>query len=265
MNLVNATDPQRAHDEFQKYLDHWEAKFYNRLAPVLIAAVKLQVQTGSQRAMTYIETRATPMLYRQIEGLYREAWKQVTEAQKQLEEWERRAAPFQLTYKASTAEPSISDFMSEQLARIYSYAGSRIKEISTTLTTYVRNLIFTKVQTGRSNDEIAREIRRQAPEIGKVRAATIARTETHGAALAGIEASMKKKRIRVKMKTWWSAQDDRVRKTHAAVHGTTIPVEEKFQVGDSLMERPGDPEGSAEEVINCRCSILYTTETSNPL
>jgi hypothetical protein len=31
------------------------------------------------------------------------------------------------------------------------------------------------------------------------------------------------------------------------------------------MSRPGDPEGSAEEVINCRCSILYTTEDSNPI
>lgn len=264
--LINVASPQKAHDEFQRHLDVWEQKFFVKLMPVLTAAVRLQVNTGSQRAKAYVEQRATPILVQQINGLYRSAWHQVTEAQEWLEAQDRKAARGRLVYKESTfTEPSISDFMASQLGRIRSYAASRIKEISQTLTDYIRQLIFDKVQTGRSNDEIAREIRARAPEIGRVRAATIARTETHGAALAGIEKSMKAKRIRVKKKTWWSAQDSRVRATHVAVHGTTIPVDEKFQVGDSEMERPGDPEGSAEEVINCRCSVLYTTETSNPL
>lgn len=266
--LINVDNPQRAHDEFQHHLDVWEQKFFIKLVPVLTAAVRLQVNTGSQRAKAYVEQRATPLLVQQLSGLYRAAWHQVADAQAALEARERRwhaPRPLAYTKEASFTEPSISEFMTAQLGRIRSYAASRIKEISQTLTDYIRQLVFDKVQTGRSNDVIAREIRARAPEIGRVRAATIARTETHGAALAGIEQSMKAKRIRVKKKTWWSAQDDRVRATHVAVHGVTIPVDEKFTVGDSEMERPGDPEGSAEEVINCRCSILYTTETSNPL
>lgn len=260
MSLINPTSNTSADQEFQAYLDVKEAELHRRLMPILTAAVRLQVGTGSQRARAYVEERATPVLYRHIVKLFEDAWDDVTDA---IDRVERKARPFGvLTYKADPApwKPTFTDFMSEQLGYIASYAAQRIKEISGTLTDYIRQLVFDKVKEGLPNTDIAREIRNRAPEIGKVRAATIARTETHGAALDAIERSLKKKRIRVRKKTWWTAQDARVRATHVAVHGVTIPMDEKFSVGDSMMSRPGDPEGSAEEVINCRCSILYVTD-----
>lgn len=264
MSLINPTNNTVADQEFQAYLDVRETDLHRQLMPILAAAIRLQVSTGSQRAKAYVETRATPILARHITKLYREAWIDVTAAMARLE---AKTQPFGvLTYKAAPARaPTLTEFLSEQLDYIRSYSANRIREISRTLTDYIRGLVFTGVQEGKPNDQIAREIRASTNEISKNRAATIARTETHGAALAGIESSLKRKRIRVRKKTWWTAQDDRVRDTHAAVHGVTIEMDAKFEVGKSRMSRPGDPEGDAEEVINCRCSILYTTEDSNPI
>jgi uncharacterized protein with gpF-like domain len=99
------------------------------------------------------------------------------------------------------------------------------------------------------------------PEISRNRAATIARTETHNSAMAAIDESLKYKKIKVVSKTWWSLRDKKVRASHKAVHGTTVPYNEPFSVGGSHMMRPGDDSlgAGAEEIINCRCSVLFNT------
>jgi SPP1 gp7 family putative phage head morphogenesis protein len=83
------------------------------------------------------------------------------------------------------------------------------------------------------------------------RAETIARTEVGSAAnqaahdglLAG----------GAPYKGWLSAQDDRVRDTHAAIDGQVVHVLETFSNG--LMQ-PGDSSGRPEEVVNCRCTVV---------
>jgi hypothetical protein len=37
-------------------------------------------------------------------------------------------------------------------------------------------------------------------------------------------------------------------------------MDEPFIVGESELMYPSDPEGPAEEVINCRCAVLYNPE-----
>ena len=64
-------------------------------------------------------------------------------------------------------------------------------------------------------------------------------------------------------KEWISATDERTRPTHRAVNGVVVNQTDFFTVGDSLMMYPGDPRGSAKEVINCRCSIApFPKETA---
>jgi hypothetical protein len=55
------------------------------------------------------------------------------------------------------------------------------------------------------------------------------------------------------VKVWFSMEDERVRPTHAAAHGQSVPVGEKFTVGGSPMDHPGDMSAPIEEWINCRC------------
>jgi hypothetical protein len=92
------------------------------------------------------------------------------------------------------------------------------------------------------------------------RAATIARTETHNASQFGVNYIAKEIEADtgIKMvKAWVASQDERTRPTHAEQDADNwIGMDESFIVGDSIMMYPADPNGSAEEVINCRCALV---------
>lgn len=61
-------------------------------------------------------------------------------------------------------------------------------------------------------------------------------------------------------KKWIDVGDKRERKTHLEVGGITLPIGEPFSVGDSLLQFPKDTSlgASADEIVNCRCSIQYS-------
>jgi len=58
-------------------------------------------------------------------------------------------------------------------------------------------------------------------------------------------------------KMWVSQRDGRVRHTHRIADGQTVPINGYFTVGNSMLAYPTDPEGSPEEVVNCRCRVSY--------
>lgn len=92
------------------------------------------------------------------------------------------------------------------------------------------------------------------------RAVVVARTETMGAlnasrtdafqALAEEDEEGEYERI------WLATLDTRTRKAHRDVDGDRAPVGEPFEVGGEFLMFPGDPSGSASNVINCRCTTL---------
>lgn len=61
----------------------------------------------------------------------------------------------------------------------------------------------------------------------------------------------------VQRKEWLATMDDRVRDSHAEMDGQVVAVDDPFVTGNGAsLQYPGDPDGPAEEVINCRCTIL---------
>ncbi len=63
----------------------------------------------------------------------------------------------------------------------------------------------------------------------------------------------------VKKKEWISAGDGNEREGHDEVEGP-VDIDKPFIVnGESLMA-PGDPGGSPENVINCRCTVAPVVE-----
>lgn len=90
------------------------------------------------------------------------------------------------------------------------------------------------------------------------RAERIARTEVVGASNGGAFHAYGQNGIR--WKAWLAAIDERTRPTHLEAHGryaeNPIPMEEPFVVGGVKLLYPGDPSGTPEEIINCRCTIL---------
>lgn len=55
---------------------------------------------------------------------------------------------------------------------------------------------------------------------------------------------------------WLATADDRTRDAHAEADGQVKPVHEPFDVGGEQLMYPGDPAGSADNDINCRCTEL---------
>lgn len=58
-------------------------------------------------------------------------------------------------------------------------------------------------------------------------------------------------------KEWLATSDDRTREWHAEADGQRVPYAEPFDVMGEAMMYPGDPAGSAANVVNCRCVVLY--------
>lgn len=60
-------------------------------------------------------------------------------------------------------------------------------------------------------------------------------------------------------KRWLTELDERVRETHQEMEGVTIPIDDLFLVGESLMEMPKDSSHGADpkEIVNCRCVLEY--------
>jgi SPP1 gp7 family putative phage head morphogenesis protein len=92
-------------------------------------------------------------------------------------------------------------------------------------------------------------------DMDGTRAARIARTETSGAMNFGSYATYKTEGVG--KKEWLATQDDRTRDDHADpdVDGQVRPIDDAFDVGDDQLMYPGDPDGDADEVVNCRCSL----------
>ena len=57
------------------------------------------------------------------------------------------------------------------------------------------------------------------------------------------------------IKRWHTIMDGRERISHEAVNGKEVPNTGKFKVQGQFLKWPGDPEGEASNVINCRCGV----------
>jgi uncharacterized protein with gpF-like domain len=235
--LLNVSDD----DHFQAYLDREEQRLYVPMAGILTAGVRLQVNRTSVAAEVYIVERGGPLLLKTYRRIYRDQFRAVSALERKAE------------------GDSITEFMAEQERYLKAEGARKIVDIAESLRDFVRGVVLGMLQDGKGTETIARALSGQAPEIGRTRAATIARTETHNAALAAIDQTLKFKNITVQKKTWWANRDRRTRPTHRAAHGQEKPLDEPFIVGGEKMMRPGDDSfgAGAEEIINCRCSVLY--------
>jgi hypothetical protein len=110
-------------------------------------------------------------------------------------------------------------------------------------------------EKGEGMDDISDRVRGVFTSLSKGEADRIARTETglafnfarhESGAAAG-----------VKYKSWLSSHGPNVRPEHEEAEEryseNPIPLEEPFQVAGEELMHPGDPSGSAGNVINCQC------------
>ena len=58
-------------------------------------------------------------------------------------------------------------------------------------------------------------------------------------------------------KIWLSTMDLRTRDQHLFIHNQKVKKGNNFLVNGESLAHPGDPSGSPENVINCRCTLAY--------
>lgn len=235
----------RSDKEFQAYLDRQEQRLHNRLFPILRAGIRLQVSQGAVHGQNYIISRGEQALRVHYKRIYRDVY----------------TATYHQTKQERTG---VTDFLDKQLSWLSRRAANLIADISQALMDYIRNIIMDGVNKGWSNDRITREIYDSADDISRTRAATIARTETHNSATAAMSETIDSLGIDVRTKQWLSAGDQRVRPSHVAMDGVTVPYSEPFQTEDGDCMFPGDDSLGMDEsgLINCRCTCLYFSEES---
>lgn len=82
-----------------------------------------------------------------------------------------------------------------------------------------------------------------------------------GSYMAGREAE--KQGLEVE-KTWLSIMDMNVRPSHKHLHGTTIPLDEKFHGYHGVLRFPHDPEAPPQETYRCRCRMAVHLAGKSP-
>jgi hypothetical protein len=120
------------------------------------------------------------------------------------------------------------------------------------------NDLTTKISSGIESGDVRDRLRTVIQETGEFsakRAELIARTEVtrafNAGSLAGAQALGEFGPVE---KVWATGLDGRVRDTHLEAEGQYVPINDSFDVGGFAMSAPGD--GPAEEVVNCRCTML---------
>lgn len=157
----------------------------------------------------------------------------------------------------------------ERIARLYmELRGGQVATSAAGVSGKVLARVINEgLNAGLSNAEIAKNINSTFTQVSRFRSETIARTESHTAAqfssnqsvaIAAPEAT----------KIWTTAGDERVRSfsegdkySHRAIDGQEKLMNQPFEVpgrnGTELLDFPGDPKGSAANIINCRCVQVY--------
>ena len=154
----------------------------------------------------------------------------------------------------------------EQMIDLYYllYGADRVVGITNTTRNIIRGAIFAGEAEALGVAAISKLIiEKTSGSIGRARAATIARTETHAAASYATHETTKDLPITFR-KEWSSVGDARTRSHHASMNGVQVGENEDFIVKvngtEYRMAHTHDPRGGAVNNINCRCTTLYIAD-----
>lgn len=161
------------------------------------------------------------------------------------------AATFGISFDVQA--PYVQDFIR---VRANQLAG----HVTDTTYTAIKGALSEGVGQGESIPDIAKRIRTLFQQTYKNRSTVVARTEVISAyngstaevvnnvpddVAAGME--------------WLATSDDRTRDAHAFANGQRIAAGGAFIVGGESLRYPGDPAGSADNVVQCRCTVFPIT------
>jgi len=142
----------------------------------------------------------------------------------------------------------------------HSDAFAEVKKINAATKTILRRVVRREKDAGASYTVIAKAIADKAKQINKKRAMKIARTEVHRGSTYAVDEAVRSTRRQFE-REWVSMRDDRTRPEpgtnpphnrwdHRAANGQRRAMGVPFDVSGEKLMHPGDPNGSAANVIN---------------
>jgi hypothetical protein len=138
------------------------------------------------------------------------------------------------------------------------YAAEKVVQISLTTKNILKRLIKLGEENGLSYREIGKDILEKTEILTMYRAAKISRTEVHTGTNTAIHESVRALGT-IDEKEWLAAMDIRTRQEHMDADGERVGMNEMYMMTGEPMRYPGDPAGSAWNVIHCRCAELFHT------
>lgn len=145
---------------------------------------------------------------------------------------------------------------------IASRANKLAGQVSETTYESIKATIGEGVAQGEDIPTLAERVREVFSSASKERATTIARTEVISAfnGSTSLVASQLPSDVAAGQE-WIATMDSRTRGDHADANGQRVPIGQPFSVAGFAMAYPGDPNGGADQIVNCRCTIgLLTAE-----
>lgn len=143
--------------------------------------------------------------------------------------------------------------------------ASKVRGVSSQTARLIKRAVRLGEVDGEGVAKIAKLIREKTDgSVGRARASTIARTETHAAASYATHEATKELGLPAQRKRWVSVSDGRTRSHHAAANGQEVGMDEPFIIryngGEIKMQYPHDGSGGAANNINCRCLAIYFSD-----
>lgn len=119
--------------------------------------------------------------------------------------------------------------------------------------------VTSSILQGKSIKGMADDLQRRIITMGRSSAIRTARTAVTGAQNAGrMDSYAAAEKMGIKLKKQWLATlDSRTRHSHAMLDGEKVDQDKKFSNGCRF---PGDPQGPAWEIYNCRCTLVAAVD-----
>lgn len=177
-------------------------------------------------------------------------------------EGERVGKQINRELKEWTLNSFLSEFERQLFEWLFRNTTRRMTEVRQTFINYLNKEIAFGLSQGKTISEITTDLQRliNSRNFYRWQALRIARTETTAASNFAATVSADVSDV-VTEKLWISADDARTRRTppnqfdHAIMDGVRVGYNEPFNVQGEELDFPGDPKGSAANVINCRCTV----------
>lgn len=168
-------------------------------------------------------------------------------------------------YKKFVKKQSADQYQNQWRTSFASY-GAAVAKTNVTLVqgTALKTLIALTTKLSRDPEfmavgaaEQARILRRQFDGYSQYQAERFIRTETtaisNKAILESASTVFPKDQLQ---KEWSTSLDGRERDSHARADGQTVPFNQPFIVQGEELKEPGDRNGSASNIVNCRCAAI---------